>query len=669
MTGDITFNDNIRLEYSTTHHITPRDTSGNMHLSTTTGGIYLDSPVIYIREKGSESNKITIDNGTLVATGNVSGANLSGTNTGDQTLPTLASLGAQAAGSYLTSMSTVLPTSGNYQWAAATTAGNYTTGLQLSFVRGADGWPEYGSVLHVGGRGGSDAGGDYQIYCGHGSANGGNHLRFRNADNSAATTDAWTAFKTIWDSENLVNNQGNWNTAYGWGDHASAGYTSNTGTLTNSNDRNYITDTRGAARAPSYYDDRYAQWDFQNYGDTGVGGDGWHALLTVSKWSSFDASHRQEQLIFSGDHLWRRTATSDSAWGTNKKILDSSNYSSYALPKSGGTMSGTISFPSGAAGSTFAANNYSMGIDIADGAWTSPHYSDLIIGYHTGIRLGAAYSGIRFYNNSPTTDTDNTGNGNGGEGLIMTVGGAAGSTNVLVAGTMLSSNFSGTSSGTNTGDQTLSSLGALSTTGKAADSELLDGMNSDRFVSGTGANKINDSTNFNNSVPSGFYQSSGASNMPGSGWHNMMNVRHSNTGNDHGFQIAASYYNEHIYSRTYSGGSGANDGTFTAWAKQWHNRNDGAGSGLDADLLDGVQGASFLRSDANDTATGIISITNSTASTSKTTGALKVTGGVGIAGALNVGGDIVAYASSDERLKDNIELISNPIEKVQSLKV
>jgi len=76
----------------------------------------------------------------------------------------------------------------------------------------------------------------------------------------------------------------------------------------------------------------------------------------------------------------------------------------------------------------------------------------------------------------------------------------------------------------------------------------------------------------------------------------------------------------------------------------------------------------YLRSNANDTATGIISITNTTASTSKTTGALKVTGGVGISGALNVGGDVVAFASSDERLKDNIELISNPIEKVQSLK-
>ena len=64
----------------------------------------------------------------------------------------------------------------------------------------------------------------------------------------------------------------------------------------------------------------------------------------------------------------------------------------------------------------------------------------------------------------------------------------------------------------------------------------------------------------------------------------------------------------------------------------------------------------------------ILNVTNSTATNATDTGALVVTGGVGISGALNVGGDVVAYASSDERLKDNIELISNPIEKVQSLK-
>ena len=99
-------------------------------------------------------------------------------------------------------MNKVLPTSGNYVWSNSTTAGNYTTGLQLSFVRGADGWPDYGSVLHVGARGGTDAGGDFQIYCGHGSNNGGNYLRVRNADNNASPSDSWTDWRTIWDSGN-----------------------------------------------------------------------------------------------------------------------------------------------------------------------------------------------------------------------------------------------------------------------------------------------------------------------------------------------------------------------------------------------------------------------------------------------------------------------------------
>ena len=36
----------------------------------------------------------------------------------------------------------------------------------------------------------------------------------------------------------------------------------------------------------------------------------------------------------------------------------------------------------------------------------------------------------------------------------------------------------------------------------------------------------------------------------------------------------------------------------------WHGGNDGSGSGLDADTVDGVQASSFLRSDAVDTATG-----------------------------------------------------------------
>ena len=40
----------------------------------------------------------------------------------------------------------------------------------------------------------------------------------------------------------------------------------------------------------------------------------------------------------------------------------------------------------------------------------------------------------------------------------------------------------------------------------------------------------------------------------------------------------------------------------------WHAANDGAGTGLDADTLDGVNSGSFLRSDAADTATGTLTV-------------------------------------------------------------
>ncbi len=91
------------------------------------------------------------------------------------------------------------------------------------------------------------------------------------------------------------------------------------------NDRNYITDTRGAQRPPSYYDQRYAQWDFQNTADTLAEGDAWHGVLTVAKWTEFHPAHRQEQIFFTGDNLKRRTATSNDTWGEVKTIWDSGN--------------------------------------------------------------------------------------------------------------------------------------------------------------------------------------------------------------------------------------------------------------------------------------------------------------------------------------------------------
>lgn len=107
-------------------------------------------------------------------------------------------------------------------------------------------------------------------------------------------------------------------------------------------DRSFITDSRGAQRAPSFYDDRYAQWDFQNADDTRAEGDAWHSLLTVSKWASFDASHRQEQIIFTGDNLKRRTAASDTTWGPVKTIYDSGNLTLATLGYTGATNANYI---------------------------------------------------------------------------------------------------------------------------------------------------------------------------------------------------------------------------------------------------------------------------------------------------------------------------------------
>lgn len=142
-----------------------------------------------------------------------------------------------------------------------------------------------------------------------------------------------------------------------------AGYTTNTGTLTNSNDRFYLTDTRSAARAPSYYDDRYIQGDFSQSSNFGVsGGDAWAGILTVSKWSSWDATHRQEQLIFAGTKISRRVATSDTAWSSTYDIIDTSgvNNAKAGYIQSNASLRAPIFYDSDDTNSYFDANRIIM---------------------------------------------------------------------------------------------------------------------------------------------------------------------------------------------------------------------------------------------------------------------------------------------------------------------
>ena len=87
-------------------------------------------------------------------------------------------------------------------------------------------------------------------------------------------------------------------------------------------------------------------------------------------------------------------------------------------------------------------------------------------------------------------------------------------------------------------------------------------------------------------------------------------------------------------------------------------------------LVSGSAGVSKTLQDVtNEGSSSINALTvgNGTDSTSKTTGALIVSGGLGVLNTINAGGDVVAFASSDERLKDNIKPIENPLDIISKI--
>lgn len=99
-----------------------------------------------------------------------------------------------------------------------------------------------------------------------------------------------------------------------------------------------------------------------------------------------------------------------------------------------------------------------------------------------------------------------------------------------------------------------------------------------------------------------------------------------------------------------------------------------AGSGTAGGFIDFVvNNTTVLPTGADGTvavrmaSTGIVSIYSSAASTSTSTGALIINGGLGVAGAINAGSDVVAYSTSDRRLKDNISPIQNALYKLNQL--
>ena len=306
-----------------------------------------------------------------------------------------------------------------------------------------------------------------------------------------------------------------------------AGYTNAT------NDRFYISDTRGANRAPSYYDDRYVQADFTQNAYLGVsGGDSWATVLTVSKWASWDSSHRQEQLIFAGTKLCRRVATSDSAWSSTYTIWDSST---------DGSGSGLDADLLDGANSDTAANANTIVKRDGNGYINGVYFNSAI-----GISEGLSLDITKIY-----VSNDN---------YIRTMG----KSNFKIRMGLTKSEYDRMDYSTNTryhiGSNSHNDVTFNQLWGRG--SGFIDNWN-------TGAGKPPSGTHFN-----GFQ---GLHYTDGGSYH-------------HGMQMAMSAGNPAL---TFLRGHWANGGTGSAWQKIWTDGNDGSGSGLDSDLLDGQQGSYY----------------------------------------------------------------------------
>jgi hypothetical protein len=114
----------------------------------------------------------------------------------------------------------------------------------------------------------------------------------------------------------------------------------------------------------------------------------------------------------------------------------------------------------------------------------------------------------------------------------------------------------------------------------------------------TSASLIATHSNANSQVNSGFYENAGGgTNWPSATWYNSINVRHSNQGNYHGFQVAMSYYDNLLWFRSYQG-----SGTFQSWVYAISSANIGSqsvASAVNADTVDGYHETSFIRLAAN----------------------------------------------------------------------
>jgi len=130
--------------------------------------------------------------------------------------------------------------------------------------------------------------------------------------------------------------------------------------------------------------------------------------------------------------------------------------------------------------------------------------------------------------------------------------------------------------------------------GSGLDADLFDGIESANFVYGqnvSGSNGANVTQTLTElpQYKSGFWDVNAAAWTPTTGWYWGLTMAHTSNSPTYNYGAQLAVLNGSsagMYVRTISGGATP---TASAWSKVWNEANDGAGSGLDADTVDGLQ--------------------------------------------------------------------------------
>lgn len=396
------------------------------------------------------------------------------------------------------------------------------------------------------------------------------------------------------------------------------------------------------------------------------------------------------------------------------QTLEFTNYSSYSrlyrsnghLEFQGGNTGNGILQLSNSGGFTFDGNNV----------------------WHAGNLDSILDLGITDGSNGQALKTDGAGNLSFGDVATSTAWADITNKPTTISGFGITDAFDGAYSSLTgtptipTNNNQLTNGAGYITSADGGNAATLDGIDSSSFLRGDAASSLTSYTN-RLTIPSNTTLESTSAYQAG------LEVYQGTSGEDAfmSFHVAG----DHAF---YFGLDGAsNDLAVGGWSKGankykvWHAGNDGSGSGLDADTVDGIQASNFLRSDTSDTMAGNLTLDNSTGSSTlsvrgsgagmakiwargsnQATGMVMVSQDDNHGGGIEYNGDnspsttgagadyialfrvasgtyswtarnaysnndwqfrgnVTAYAS-DERLKENIETIPNALDKVCQLR-